>query len=111
MNHAARDAIAAARQLLARIKVMITDDDSTPIGVPVAAELGGRTFPPGVYTSDTSMTIIHGDVTLRVLPGQEPKDAFWIFSIGSAFSTDANSRVILANGAKEESNHPSKQRC
>jgi hypothetical protein len=58
--------------------------------------LGGLTLDPGVYKFGVTAQL-SGDVTLD--GGGDP-DAVFIFQIGSTFTTAANSRVTLINGAQ-----------
>jgi hypothetical protein len=68
----------------------------------LAAELGGTTIYPGVYTNASSVAITNGDLTLDA---QGDPNAYWIFQIGSSLTvgdpTGPQTRsVILAGGAK-----------
>jgi hypothetical protein len=62
---------------------------------PVAAQLGGYTFGPGVYNSGT--LAIDGTVTLD---GQNLANAVFIFQADSTLTTAGTSQVVLINGAQ-----------
>lgn len=55
--------------------------------------LGGMTLTPGVYTFD-GVAALNGALTLD---GQGSDDAFWVFQIGSTFTSSINSTVNLIN--------------
>jgi hypothetical protein len=61
----------------------------------VAADLGGTTLTPGVYSSSSSMALT-GAVTLN---GGGDSSAVFIFQIGSTLTTANASSVVLENGA------------
>jgi hypothetical protein len=66
----------------------------------LAAELGGTTIYPGVYTNASSVGITNGDLTLDA---RGDPNAFWVFQIGSSLTVgeaSASRSVILKNGAK-----------
>ena len=66
----------------------------------LAAELGGTTIYPGVYTNASSVGITSGNLTLDA---QGNPNATWVFQIGSSLTvgTPTNSRsVILIGGAQ-----------
>lgn len=64
----------------------------------IEADLSGKTLPPGVYTSGSTMMIsVNGTLTLD---GQGDANAVWIFQVGSALTADVGSKVALINGAK-----------
>ncbi len=72
---------------------------------PGALQLGGRTIPPGVYTSATTYDIdLGGDLTLD---GGGNPNAVWVFQMGSALNVGspgvplvASRSVILIGGAQ-----------
>ncbi len=66
-----------------------------PIGV--AGNLGGRTLPPGLYKSTSSLEISSGDLTLDA---QGNANAVWIFQIASSFNMTSGRQVVLIGGAK-----------
>ena len=63
----------------------------------VAGNLGGRTLPPGLYKSTSSLEISSGDLTLDA---QGDSDAVFIFQTASTLTTTAGRQVTLTNGAK-----------
>jgi hypothetical protein len=62
----------------------------------IAADLGGRTLTPGVYSSASSLGLT-GTVTLNA--GGNP-NAMFVFKVGSAFTSASGSSVALVNGAQ-----------
>ncbi len=64
-------------------------------GKPIAATLAGLTLTPGVYTVAAAGTLT-GNVTLDA---QGDANAVFVIKFGGAFSTEAQSRVHLINGA------------
>jgi len=62
----------------------------------VSGDLGGLTFFPGVYTSNSSLAIT-GTVTLNALGNP---NAQFIFQMGSTLTTAVGSTVLLTNGAQ-----------
>jgi type VI secretion system secreted protein VgrG len=62
----------------------------------VAADLGGTTLTPGIYSSSSSMALT-GAVTLN---GGGDANAVFIFQIGSTLTTASASSVVLENGAQ-----------
>ena len=66
-----------------------------PIGV--AGNLGGRTLPPGLYKSTSSLEISSGDLTLDA---RGNANAVWIFQIASSFNMTSGRQVFLIGGAK-----------
>jgi hypothetical protein len=68
----------------------------------LAAELGGTTIYPGIYTNASSVAITIGDLTLDA---RGDPNAFWVFQIGSSLTVGdpvgpQTRSVILAGGAK-----------
>jgi len=68
----------------------------------LAAEVGGTTIYPGVYTNGSSVSILNGDLTLDA---RGDPNAFWVFQIGSSLTVGdpvgpQTRSVILAGGAK-----------
>jgi hypothetical protein len=92
--------IAIADEALAEATTAYNTLQGLPSGGVLAAELGGTTIYPGVYTNASSVGITAGDLTLDA---QGDPNATWVFQIGSTLTvglaaTPAN--VILKNGAK-----------
>jgi len=65
--------------------------------VSVAGNIGGRTLPPGLYKSTSSIAISSGDLTLDA---QGDGDAVFIFQMASTLTTTSGRKVILSGGAK-----------
>jgi len=65
--------------------------------VSVAGNIGGRTLPPGLYKSTSSLAISSGDLTLDA---KGNSDAVFIFQIASTLTTTSGRKVILSGGAK-----------
>jgi hypothetical protein len=66
----------------------------------LAAELGGTTIYPGVYTNASSVGITKGNLTLDA---QGNPNATWVFQIGSSLTVGtptSSESVILTNGAQ-----------
>jgi len=66
----------------------------TTFGVPT--DIGGMTFPPGVYCFATSV----GLTGILTLDGLGNPNAIWVFKIGSTLTTASGSSVLLTNGSK-----------
>jgi LPXTG-motif cell wall-anchored protein len=62
----------------------------------VAADLGGQTLKPGVYSSASSLGLT-GTLTLDA---ENNPDAVFIFKAGSTLTTASSSNVALVNGAQ-----------
>ena len=68
----------------------------------LAAELGGTTIYPGVYTNASSVGITLGTLTLDA---KGDPNAYWIFQIGSSLTVGtptSSESVVLINGAKAD---------
>jgi hypothetical protein len=63
--------------------------------------MGGLTFPPGLYVNSTSVLIMGAGPNNNVtLDAQGDPNAVFIFKMGSTLTTAPGSQVILAGGAK-----------
>jgi RNA polymerase sigma factor (sigma-70 family) len=62
----------------------------------IAADLGGRTLAPGVYTSASSI----GLTGVLTLDAHGDPNAVFVFQAGSTLTTASASRIDLANGAQ-----------
>jgi hypothetical protein len=71
----------------------------SPAPILIAGEQGGKTLTPGIYKSTSSLLIQSGNLTLDA---QGDPNAFWIFQITSALTTNGGTggNVILAGGAQ-----------
>ncbi len=65
--------------------------------VTVRGNIGGRTLPPGLYNSTSSLEISRGDLTLDA---QGDADAVFIFQTATTLTAASGRKVILTNGAK-----------
>lgn len=70
--------------------------EGQPGGIPVAGNLGGQTFTPGVYKSTSSLEITSGDLTLDA---QGNAAATFLFQIASTFLMGPGRRIFLTGGA------------
>ncbi len=62
----------------------------------IAADLGGRTLVPGVYTSGSSI----GLTGVLTLDARGNPNASFVFQAGSTLTTASASRIVLINGAQ-----------
>jgi len=91
------DAGGVAAQAKIDLTAAYVDATSRPVGTTVN-DLSGMTLAPGVYTSDSTMSVaVGGTVTLD---GQGDANAVWIFQIGSSLTVNNDAKVVLVNGAK-----------
>ena len=60
------------------------------------ADVGGRTLPPGIYCTASSMAVT-GTVTLD---GGGNANAVWVFQMGSTLTTGTNANIALTGGAQ-----------
>jgi hypothetical protein len=68
-----------------------------PCGTVVTpADLGGRTLPPGIYCTASSMAVT-GTVTLD---GGGNANAVWVFQMGSTLTTGTGANIALIGGAQ-----------
>lgn len=65
---------------------------------PLAPELGGVTFAPGTYRALAAANV--AATTTVTLNGASNPDGQWIFQIPGSFTTGANVKINLINGAK-----------
>ena len=76
-----------------------------PAPVTVSGDLGGQTLAPGIYKSNSTLSIQNGNLTLD---GQGDPNAEWIFQVSSALTTiggapfpsPTGGNVILTGGAQ-----------
>jgi len=66
-------------------------------GASVSGNIGGQTLAPGTYTSNSTLAISSGDLTLDA---QGNENAIFIFQIASALTVTTGRQVILAGGAQ-----------
>ena len=68
-----------------------------PCGTVVTpADVGGRTLPPGIYCTASSMAVT-GTVTLD---GGGNANAVWVFQMGSTLTTGTSANIALIGGAQ-----------
>ena len=89
------DAVALAAQA----SLLMAYDDAAGLtgGISVAADIGGTTLTPGLYTAASSLAIMSGNL---ILNAQGDPNAVWIFQIGSTLTEASDVMVILENGAQ-----------
>jgi hypothetical protein len=88
----------ASAQAMADLTIAYNDaKGKTNSPVSVAGNLGGRTLPPGLYKSTSSLEISSGDLTLDA---QGDDSGVFIFQIASTLTTTSGRKVILSGGAK-----------
>jgi hypothetical protein len=69
--------------------------------ITLAANLGGSTLAPGLYTNSSSSGISGiGPNAILTLDAGGDSNAVWIFQMGSTLITDAGTSIVLANGAQ-----------
>jgi hypothetical protein len=84
----------AASVLVAHSKAM--QESSVPMHI----EIGGLTFTPGTYRSDSAINFAYG--TVVTLDGDFQANPKFLFIAGSTLVTAADTSFILINGAKAE---------
>jgi LPXTG-motif cell wall-anchored protein len=83
---------AVAQQAKVDLATAYNDAAGRSTGETIAADLGGSTLTPGVYTSASSIDIT-GTLTLD-------GDGVYIFQAGSMLTTASASKIVLINGAQ-----------
>jgi len=63
-------------------------------------EMGGKTFTPGTYRSESAINFAFG--TVVTLDGLNQTDPVFLFQAGTTLVTAANTHFILKNGARAE---------
>jgi hypothetical protein len=99
-NEGTANTFAIATQAASEAQTAYTTLQGLPSTGVLAAELGGTTIYPGVYTNASSVAITLGPLTLDA---QGNPNATWIFQIGSSLTVGTPTgpeSVILINGAK-----------
>jgi hypothetical protein len=101
-NEGTAQTMAIATEAASEARVAYTTLQGLPSTGVLAAELGGTTIYPGIYTNASSVAITIGDLTLDA---QGDPNAFWVFQIGSSLTVGdpvgpQTRSVILAGGAK-----------
>lgn len=93
----ANDAEGVAAQAKVDLTAAYIDAMARPVGTMVD-DLAGMVLPPGVYTSDSSMSVaVDGTV---FLDAEGDENAVWIFQVGSSLTVNNNAQVLLINGAQ-----------
>lgn len=93
----ANDSGGIAAQAKVDLTAAYIDAMSRPVGTTVN-DITGMTLAPGVYTSDSTMSIAVGGTV--VLDGEGDPNAVWIFQVGSSLTVNNDASVLLVNGAK-----------
>lgn len=71
--------------------------------ISLPGNLGGLTLTPGLYTNASTSGISGtGANAILTLDAQGDENAVWIFQIGSTFTCDPGTSVVLSGGAKAE---------
>ncbi len=85
--------------LAAQASLLMAYNDAAGLmgGMPLAADIGGTTLTPGLYTAGSSLGILSGNL---ILDAQGDPNAVWIFQIGSTLTEAVGAQVILINGAQ-----------
>jgi hypothetical protein len=86
----------AASALTDHAEAMEVGEDEEALDI----EIGGKTFTPGTYRSDSEINLAYG--TVVTLNGDNEQNPEFLFIAGSALVTAANTYFILENGAKAE---------
>jgi len=94
--------MAIATEAALEARIAYTTLQGLPSTGVLAAEIGGTTIYPGVYTNASSVGITLGDLTLDA---QGDPNASWVFQIGSSLTVGdpvgpQTRSVILSGGAK-----------
>lgn len=93
----ANDPEGVAAQAMADLTDAYIDAMSRPVGT-IVNDITGMTLAPGVYTSDSTMSIaVGGTVTLD---GQGDANAVFIFQVGSSLTVNNSAQILLVNGAR-----------
>jgi hypothetical protein len=69
----------------------------TQAPVTLAGNLGGKTLPPGLYKSTSSLSISSGDLTLDA---KGDANAVFIFQMASTLTTTSGRAIVLSGGAR-----------
>jgi hypothetical protein len=88
-------AFAASVQAAYAAAMVVRSDE-----IVIAIEIGGETFTPGTYRSDSAINFAYGTVVL--LDGLGDPNAMFLFQAGSTLVTAADTYFVLRNGAKAE---------
>jgi hypothetical protein len=84
-------------QALADLQLAYNDAAGrSTLNTPIAGDLNGRTFHPGVYHANAALALT-GTLTLDA---DNDPDAVFIFQVGAALDTAASSNINLTNGAR-----------
>ncbi len=95
----ANDPEGVAAQAKTDLTAAYIDAMSRPVGTTVN-DITGMTLPPGVYTSDSTMSVAVGGMV--VLDAEGDANAVWIFQVGSSLTVNNDAQILLVNGAKAE---------
>jgi len=78
---------------------LVAESANSPVVTDVTGDIAGRTLPPGIYKSVSTLSIQSGDLTLDA---QGDVNAVWIFQVASIFTTvgGGTGNIILTGGAQ-----------
>lgn len=93
----ANDPAGVAAQAKVDLVAAYVDAMARPVGTTVN-DISGMTLAPGVYTSNSTMSMAVGATT--TLDGQGDANAVWIFQVGSSLTVNNNAQLLLINGAQ-----------
>jgi hypothetical protein len=99
-NEGTAATMAIATEAAGEARTAYTTLQGLPSDGVLAAEVGGTTIYPGVYTNASSVGITLGNLTLDA---KGDPNAYWVFQIGSSLTVGtptASESVILTNGAQ-----------
>ncbi len=95
----ANDAGGVAMQAKTDLTAAYVDALGRPPGTTVN-DISGMTLAPGVYTSNSTMSIAVGGTV--ILDGQGDPNSVWIFQVGSSLTVNNSAMVLLVNGASSK---------
>jgi len=93
----ANDPEGVAAQAKTDLTAAYIDAMARPVGT-IVNDLSGMVLAPGVYTSDSTMSIAVGGTL--TLDAEGDANAVWIFQVGSSLTVNNNAQVLLVNGAQ-----------
>ena len=93
----ANDADGIAAQAKVDLTAAYIDAMARPVGT-IVEDLSEMVLAPGVYTSDSTMSLAVGGTL--TLDAEGDANAVWIFQIGSSLTVNNSAQVLLINGAQ-----------
>jgi hypothetical protein len=70
-------------------------------GTTMVAEMGGKTFSPGVHTHGSAINIASTNPKVYLDAKGDP-DAVFVFNVGTTLTTCAGSEIVLLDGARKD---------